>query len=480
MTNVSLATRRPLSLNNRVMLFIAIAITFSLMLFGYLVLNAVERHFEEQDSGELVVITHAVEAALEKASKEGMVPEHALAKAVTGHHGVYFQVWNENNHLIYGSADFQSPEHLPTLATLNSIHAGNLYKWEINETTYRGAITETQIGDYQYRVVAAIDMDFHIHFLESFRHTLWLIMSLAGVATLLAAWFGVHQGHAPLRALSEAIRDIQADRLDVRLDTETVPAELSTLVDSFNRMISRLEESFDRLSHFSADIAHELRTPLTNLTTQTQVGLSKSRSLEEYKELLYSNLEEQERLTKMVNDMLWLAQSENGLLDPNWEGLDLFQEVKATFEFFDALSEEKGVQLQIEGEAAAITGDRAMLRRVLSNLLSNAIRFAPQGKGVKVRLWEVDDSVNLTVENPGDEIAAEHLPRLFDRFYRVDPSRQRKTEGAGLGLAIVRSIVEAHGGTIDVASAHGVTSFTIHFPLTTNREGSDEEAIPPA
>lgn len=464
MANVSLANRRPLSLNDRVMLFVAIAITFSLLLIGYLVQNAVERHFEEQDADELVVITHAVEEALETASKQGVTPESILDKAVSGHHGVYFQVWDENHQLIFGSKDFQSPSHLPTLASLSRIHAGNLYQWEIEDKIYRGAISLVHIGDARYRIVAAIDMDFHIHFLVSFGKTLWLIMILAGVVTLLAAWFGVHQGHAPLRVLSEAMRDIQADRLDVRLDTETVPAELVTLVESFNRMISRLEESFDKLSHFSADIAHELRTPLTNLITQTQVGLSRSRSLEEYRELLYSNLEEQERLTKMVNDMLWLAQNENGLLDPAWESLDLLKEVRATFEFFQALADERGVRLQVEGNSGAIIADRPMLRRVLSNLLSNAIRFTPTGEAVTVKVSETNAQVRLIVKNPGPEIPAVHLPRLFDRFYRVDPSRQRQSEGAGLGLAIVKSIVEAHGGQIDVSSVHGVTTFTIRLP----------------
>ena len=468
MANVSLANRRPLSLNNRVMLFVAIAITLSLLLIGYLVQKTVERHFEEQDADELVVITHAVEEALEKASKERVTPESILDKAVSGHHGVYFQVWDANYQLIFGSADFQPPAYLPTLAPLSRIHADNLYQWEIEDKVYRGAISLLHIGDARYRVVAAIDMGFHIHFLESFSHTLWLIMILAGVVTLLAAWFGVHQGHAPLRALSEAMRDIQADRLDVRLDTDTVPAELITLVDSFNRMISRLEESFEKLSYFSADIAHELRTPLTNLITQTQVGLGKSRSLEEYRELLYSNLEEQERLTKMVNDMLWLAQNDNGLLDPDWESLDLVQEVRATFEFFEALADEKGVRLQVEGKASSMTGDRAMLRRVLSNLLSNAIRFTPRGKDVSVRVSDSTASTNLVVENPGAEIPGEHLPRLFDRFYRVDPSRKRESEGAGLGLAIVRSIVEAHGGTVDANSQRGRTSFSISFPRKTS------------
>ena len=318
-----------------------------------------------------------------------------------------------------------------------------------------------------YRIVAAIDMDFHIHFLENFRRSLWMIMVLAGAVTLLAAWYGVRQGHAPLRELSATMSDIQADRLHVRLDPNTVPRELQNLVCSFNHMIGRLEDSFVRLSYFSADIAHELRTPLTNLITQTQVGLGKSRSLEEYRELLYSNLEEQERLTKMVNDMLWLAQSEHGLLKPVWEPLDLAREVRELFDFFEALAEEKHIQLVLEGKAPIIQGDRAMLRRALSNLLSNAIRHTPVGRSVLIRLDSSGEGrALLSVQNPGPEIPAEHLLRIFDRFYRVDPSRQRQSEGAGLGLAIVKSIVEAHEGNIAVISERGVTRFTIRFPRT--------------
>jgi two-component system heavy metal sensor histidine kinase CusS len=472
------AIHRPLSLTNRVMLFVVIAISFSLLIIGHLVQSTVERHFEEQDADELVVITQAVESALNKASAERLAPEDVLAKAVSGHHGVYFQVWDEHHQLIFGPPDLHPSGQAISYSPIEKMLAGNLYRWSVAEKTFRGTVTQTQIDNHRYQIVAAIDMGFHLHFLDSFGHTLWLIMSLAGVITLLAAWFGVHQGHAPLRALSETMRDIQADRLDMRLDTETVPTELIPLVDSFNRMMARLEESFNQLTHFSADIAHELRTPLTNLITQTQVGLGKSRSLEEYRELLYSNLEEQERLTKMVNDMLWLAQSENGLLRPEREKLELVQEVKATFEFFEALAEERGIRLQVQGKPTAVVGDRVMLRRVLSNLLSNALRFTSKGEQVLVNIWQSKNAAHLRVENPGPTIDATHLPHLFDRFYRVDPSRQRQSEGAGLGLAIVKSIVEAHDGTIVVSSAHGITSFTISFQPEAIDRYSEAGALP--
>jgi two-component system heavy metal sensor histidine kinase CusS len=149
----------------------------------------------------------------------------------------------------------------------------------------------------------------------------------------------------------------------MRLDFRSMPLELRYLASAFNQMIARLEDSFTRLSHFSADIAHELRTPLTNLITQTQVALGRARTLDEYRELLYSNLEEQERLAKMVNDMLWLAKSDHGLLKPVQVTLDLATEVRELFDFFGALAEEKHITLSLEGQAPGVMGDRAMLRR---------------------------------------------------------------------------------------------------------------------
>ena len=166
----------------------------------------------------------------------------------------------------------------------------------------------------------------------------------------------------------------------------------------------------------------------------------------------------------MVNDMLWLAQSENGLLKLELEKLDSIDEVKVTFEFFEAYAEEKGITLKIEGSPSIVFGDRAMLRRVFSNLISNAIRHTHPGNSVIVRVWENDEKVKISVKNPGTQISSEHLPHVFDRFYRVDPSRQRQSEGAGLGLAIVKSIVEVHKGNITVTSEKGVTSFIMAFP----------------
>jgi two-component system heavy metal sensor histidine kinase CusS len=231
-------------------------------------------------------------------------------------------------------------------------------------------------------------------------------------------------------------------------------------------MLTRIEEGFIRLSHFSADIAHELRTPLTNIVTQTQVGLSKERRTEDYQELLYSNLEDMERLSKMASDMLWLAKSENGLITPSFETINIQEEVQSLFDFFEALAEDTHITLAISGNTSNISGDRELIRRALTNLLSNAIRHTPEGKTIKVVLVDTaNDMVGISITNEGSTILSEHLERIFDRFYRVDPSRQRHGDGTGLGLAIVRTIVEAHKGVIHAQSNSHSTTFTIHLPV---------------
>lgn len=243
-----------------------------------------------------------------------------------------------------------------------------------------------------------------------------------------------------------------------------MPVELERLALSFNHMLERIEDVFTRQSNFSADIAHEIRTPITNLVTQTEIALSQSRSQQELEEVLYSNLEEFSRMSRMVSDMLFLAQADNNQLIPEQQALDLAEEVHKVFEFFEAWAEEKAVALRFVGSHCRVIGDPLMLRRAISNLLSNAIRYTPAGQAVTIQLSESAETVRLVVENPGTPIAAEHLPRLFDRFYRVDPSRQRKGEGSGIGLAIVKSIVGAHHGSVAAQSDLRSTRFIVVLP----------------
>jgi two-component system heavy metal sensor histidine kinase CusS len=453
-----------ISLSTRVMLFVALAIGLSLLFIGQLVQSSIERHFEEQDAEEMQVMADAVKRVIERTSADETQLSAQLPHAISGHHGVFYRVSDRSGHVFYSSPGVDLSEPFKGLPPTNEVEISRLHTWISGGKSYRGALVEMKAADQNYRIVTAMDMDFHLHFLESFRIRLWFIMFGAGTFTLLASFLGVHQGHAPLRALSDSVRAIQTDRLDVRLNSNLVPLDLRDLVRSFNDMIGRLEEGFTRLSNFSEDIAHELRTPLANLITQTQVALSRARGQSEYRDLLYSNLEEQERLAKMVNDMLWLAKSDHGLIKPTLVRLSVAEEIQRLFDFFEALADEKQVSLVLDAQDLLVRADRDMLLRAVSNLLSNAIRHTPSGAQVTVRVETDDTLVSVSVHNPGRVIPAEHLPRIFDRFYRVDASRQRESEGAGLGLAIAKSIVDLHKGRIGVHSESGATTFTLWLP----------------
>lgn len=457
--------KRPLSLSFRVMLFVMLAIGLSLLLISRLVLSTVERHFIEQDADELRVMVDAINHALAHESSDFSAIPANLSSAISGHHGVFYEVKDDSGTVLFSSAGLDFSSAVSSLSPAASVDVGTLELWTIDNKTYRGVVVSDVINGRAYLITSAIDMEFHKDFLDSFQQSLLLILLGAGLITLLAAWVGVYQGLRPLRGVSHSVRTIQANKLDTRLDPVAVPIELQDLVLSFNQMIEQLEAGFSKLSHFSDDIAHELRTPLTNMITQTQVGLSKARSDADYRELLYSVLEEQERLNKMVNDMLWLAKSENGLLKLSSTPIDLHEEFQALFEFFDAFADERGVSLSVNAKSVLVKGDRDLLRRAFTNLLSNAINHSPHGGVVNVWLAQDSRHATITVENNGPEIGASHLARIFDRFYRIDPSRQRNSEGVGLGLAIVKSVIEAHEGVLKVESSAAKTRFIASIPF---------------
>ncbi|WP_275627026.1 heavy metal sensor histidine kinase [Pseudomonas sp. 273] len=310
------------------------------------------------------------------------------------------------------------------------------------------------------QLTLVLDITHHQHFLGRMQQLIWLTMGLSALATALLGAWATRASLRPLRRMREVAAQVSAQSLTTRLDASRLPAELRGLASELNAMLARLEEAFQRLSAFSADIAHELRTPLTALLTQTQVVLSRPRGEDDYREALHGNLEELQRLTAMVNDMLLLAKADHGLLAPGRDSLDLAGEVDALLEFYAPLAEDQGVRLEREGQARVL-GDRGMLRRVLANLLDNALRFTPAGGAIRVRLRPGQ----VSVENQGPAIPAEQLPRLFDRFHHREPA-QREGQGvhAGLGLAICRSIVQAHGGGIRAESDNGWTRFVIELP----------------
>ncbi len=460
------ARRRPWSLALRITLILSCAMTLLFAAFALQVERSINRHFVAQDLGELQAVAGSLDAALAVRSPS---LQERLANAVTSRHGMYFSVTDDGREAGgIGTAPAVLVDAAAGTPATPTLDAQTLRIWATDAATYRGAVLRL----HGARVLVAMAIDFHLGYLTRLRHwLLWSTLAVCAVA-IAAAWLAVRWGHAPIRRLSGAIGGVGPDQLHRRLEAGEVPVELEHLVLSFNRMLERLQQSFERLSHFSADIAHELRTPVTNLTTHTQVALAKPRPAEAYREVLYDSLDELERLGKMIGDMLFLAQSEQPGAKPEVAAVDLAVEVRALFDYFDAWAEALDVRLCLVGAESCVQGDRAMLRRALANLISNGLRHTPAGQCLTVRLAQVDASVRVDVENPGPDIAAEHLPRLFDRFYRADPARRRSRVGdgdnndggVGLGLAIVKSIVAAHGGAVNARSGGGTTCFSVLLP----------------
>jgi len=458
--------RRPPSLALRLTLLFGIVTAVVFSGFGWITERSIEHHFDEDDVSELKIIAQSVQQVLSviQHEKDIVLLERRFDDILVGHHHALLYIAGQDGREIFTTTSPNGPD-LSSLDTSGRPDSNILRKWNDGNHTYRVLIQHMDEGissdRHTYTVVVAIAIDSHQRFLVSFRHTLW-IMIISGIAiTSLMGWIAVRRGHAPLHRIIAQIRRISANQLQTRLHPEAVPRELSDLAISFNEMLGRMEEAFQRLSNFSADIAHELRTPVTNLMTQTQVALSKGRTIDEYCEVLYSNIEEYERMAQMIGDMLFLAQSDNALDAPDMTEVDLTNEVRELFDYYEAWAEEHGVSLALEG-SATVSGEKLMLRRALSNLLSNAVQHTQPGQTVYVRLGQSEaNDITISVENPGETIPPEHLPRLFDRFYRVDPSRQRRSDGTGLGLAIVKSIVDAHKGKIDVTFDEGYTRFRI-------------------
>lgn len=449
------------SITLRLTLLFAVVSTSVLLALGVTVGSLVEHHFEEMDiellEGKLELIGHAL------ADPNGATLPARLNAALVGHHGLSVAVWAVNGTEIYshGKGDFP----LGFRKRAEGASAAPVQWTGGAGRPFRGLSAQLPGPSGPVVVAVSTELDVHEHFMRSFNLTLWSIVALAALASGLLGWGAARRGLAPLREICRDAAGITADRLDRRLAAEAFPMELAEVARTLNEMFGRLEDSFRRLSDFSSDLAHELRTPVSNLLTQTQVTLSKARTDEEYRDVLASNAEEFERLSRTIADMLFLAKAENDLVIPALEPVDLRAEADGLLEFYEALAEESGVELSVEGEAT-VSGDKLMLRRAMGNLLSNAIRHTPRGGRIGIHIAERGDAMaTLSISNTGPTIPAEHLSRLFDRFYRADPSRHRDSEGAGLGLAITRSIMRAHGGDASARSADGVTVFELSLPV---------------
>lgn len=402
-----------------------------------------------------------------------------IGHVLVGHFYMDLWLYGEDGRMLFASSPSVIPEEewksIVPPAPAVAVIASTLWK-PAPRKTYRLAATRfSSKGDGigQGFIVLALDVSETTQLLRAFEVSIFVALPAGLLIAMVIGLLIARRGLRPILRVSETARHITASHLYERIELKGIPRELQGLVDSFNTMLDRLENSFRRLSEFSADLAHELRTPLTSLLGRSQAALLRQRSADEYREVLESNVEAIKWMSALVSDMLFLARADYARGALAYEKVDLREEADRLIEFFGIACEEREIGLKAHGRAMAFV-DRAMLRQALSNLLSNAIRHSPDGGRIDVVLDRDERAVTVSVIDSGPGIAPEHVSRIFDRFYRADPSRSRDSGGTGLGLAIARSIMRMHGGDVSVKSEPGKsTAFTLTIPERTRSQAAN-------
>ncbi|MGA7240698.1 MAG: heavy metal sensor histidine kinase [Bryobacteraceae bacterium] len=298
---------------------------------------------------------------------------------------------------------------------------------------------------------------------------------------LVMGWIVAGRALRPVRDVAQTAQRISGSNLSLRIPSRRAGDELDYLILTFNRMIERLEASFQQIKQFSTDVSHELRTPITAIRGQLEVALFTAKTTEHYREAIFNALQDIDRLSQIVRALLLLSQAESGQLALQKSQLNLCDALEDLVEQFQIPAEAAGIRLSADlpGDCYAEV-DRVQIERMVTNLLSNAIKFTPEKGSVCVRLRSYEDRVEIVVEDTGRGIPTEHLPHIFDRFYRVPGSGTAPSpeQGLGLGLSFVAWIVKAHGGKIEVESVAGKgTRFTITLPGAGVASGALEEVV---
>jgi two-component system, OmpR family, heavy metal sensor histidine kinase CusS len=323
-------------------------------------------------------------------------------------------------------------------------------------------------SDQTDTVQIAIDVSQQEELLARYRQRFWVILLGTLAIFPLVGYQIARRGIRPVREMATTARHISSTNLHERIQPEGYPSELASLAGTFNKMLDGLEESFERISRFSADIAHDLRTPVNNIRGEAEVALARARTVDEYREVLGSCLEEAVRLSDLIGDLLFLARAESPLAHLNRESINVGELLFGIREYYEAPAADRGVSLStvVPKEPVIAELDRTLLQRAVGNLVSNALAHTPPGKSVVLGASVEPTGIRIEVSDAGVGIPPEALPRVFDRFFRVDESRTQASGGTGLGLSIVQSIALLHGGNVEIASRVGQgTQVTLLLPI---------------
>ena len=473
--------RLPSSLTTRLALAYGLATAAILASVAAYLSSALSAQLEGRDESELVGEVLLVRHLLREVRSEAEIraDTHRFADIAMGHEGLILVVrTRQGEPLVTLNPRNETVPPLRVLPATTQPEKGMLQTWRPkNGVPSRGIAALGQLGDSDkaVEIVVLRDAGYRVALIREYRHQL-LWATLCGAAVAAGLGFALaRRALRPLRRMAADAAAVTTSRLATRLDVGSAPAELRELAAALNDMLARLQDSFSRLSEFSADLAHDFRTPISNLIGQTQVTLAQSRKTAEYEALLESNLEEYERLARMIENMLFLARADHAQVALDVRTLDAREELDKMAEYFEAVAADREVVLTVSG-SAPVEADQTLLRRAVTNLLDNALRHAPAGSTVRVDVARAlapaaagtgagsGTGTSIRVSNPGPAIPPETLPHIFGRFYRADPSRRNSAASTGLGLAIVDTIMRLHGGSVTVRSVDGLTVFTLQFP----------------
>ncbi|MGB9097448.1 heavy metal sensor histidine kinase [Erwinia sp.] len=325
------------------------------------------------------------------------------------------------------------------------------------------AMAQTRDAPGQLEIITGRLMTERTATLSDYRRKIGVLIVLATLIAALLVWILTRRSLQPLHRLAKETAAIDVRHLSRRITLENVPHELLSLVAAFNQMLDRLETSFQQLSQVSADMAHDLRTPIANLLGQTEVALTQKRSNDYYLGLMGSNFEELQRLARMIDNMLFLARAEDASQAIHRDEQPLSEVLQPLADYFEGPAEERDLTLLFP-QQGAVYADADLLRRAVANLVANALRYADAGSIIAITSHAVPGGVTVAVVNQGSTLAEAQQARLFDRFYRADVSRHNSSTGSGLGLSIVRGIMQLHQGRYAVQSQAGETRFSLFFP----------------
>lgn len=430
--------------------------------FGYWALSRqLDARLDAEMQGKRGLLVHVLSeiASVEQIPASG----HRFGDLLIGHQHLHLAMVDPRNGRLLASF---SPAAMESLELAKDAAAGTLRRWQGSDTKRYASLSGTSpVGNAQaVRFVLSIGLEDDQALLGGYVGA--VLLGLPALLALVAfgAWAVARTGLAPLKRLTVVASQVTTRNLAQRIDVQDMPPELRVLADGFNAMLHRIDEGVHRLSEFSADLAHEMRTPVATLLGRTQVALSRQRSVEELHDVLAGNVEELDRLTRLIADMLFLAQADQGDAPLQWTAIDLAQEARRVAEFLSALAEERGISVEVKGNAT-VQADRILVQRAITNLLTNAIRHSDAPGVVSVALRQAGATVCIDVSNRGHGIPPDQLGRVFERFVRLDTARTRSNGGTGLGLPIVKSVMQAHGGSVHVTSeVGGSTTFTLVFP----------------